>query len=72
MDYISMNGTAAHQCFFQKSMKLPFLTPHFYWLKLVLLLLISLCANKKGGSIKVVSLRFDVTTDEMSLLYLEQ
>ena len=44
----------------------------FYWLKLVLLLLISLCANKKGGSIKVVSLRFDVTTDEMSLLYLEQ
>ena len=46
--------------------------PHFYWLELVLLLLISLCANKKGGSIKVVSLRFDVTTDEMSLLYLEQ
>ena len=31
-----------HQWFFQKSMKLPFLTPLFYWLKLVLLLLISL------------------------------
>jgi len=46
-------------------MKLPFLTPHFFWLKLVLLLLISLCANKKGGSIKVVSWRFDVTTDEL-------
>ena len=35
-------------------------------------LVLKACANKKGGSIKVVSWRFNVTTDEMSLLYLEQ
>ena len=47
------NLTHAHQWLRQISMKLLFLTPLFYWLKLVLLLLISLKANKKGGQKKL-------------------
>ena len=53
-----------HQWLRQISMKLLFLTPLFYWLKVILIVIELILANKKGGSEKVVSSTFEKTTDE--------
>ena len=52
-------------------MKLLFFTPLFYWLKVILIVIELIQANKKGGSKKVVSSTFEKTTDELVSFFIE-